>query len=191
MDVSPDISTDDPPGRWVTLAELAAARGIDVPSAQRLVRRRQWRRQPGNDGKIRVLVPPDELKPNPNVRPDDRTDVPPDRPSDTIADIRADIMEVAQPLRDAIAVLRVQLDEANTRTVRADVHAEQSEARAMRAEEAVAAERVRADVLRDRLESAQAELRRAQEGAEALRRAEAERRARGRLRRTWDGWRGR
>ena len=54
-----------------------------------------------------------------------------------------------------------------------DAYVRQAEARAMRAEEAVACERVRADALQSRLES---ELRRAQEAAEALRAAEAERR---------------
>ncbi len=41
----------------MTVAELARERGISAQSAARLVRRKRWRRIPGNDGDIRVLVP--------------------------------------------------------------------------------------------------------------------------------------
>jgi hypothetical protein len=39
----PPADTDD--GRWMTFAELAAARGISKASAIKLVRRHGWRRQ--------------------------------------------------------------------------------------------------------------------------------------------------
>ena len=61
-------ATDNPPivagddSRWMTFAELAKARGISRLSAERLVRRHKWRRQPGNDGRTRVLVPSGSLK---------------------------------------------------------------------------------------------------------------------------------
>jgi len=143
----------------MTLKELAASRRISVPSAARLMRRRKWRRQPGNDGHIRVWVPTGEQEPKADDRADIRPDVSADSSSDVIADIRADaladvhasIMEFVRPLQDAIAVLEVQLTEANTR--------------AARAEQAVTNERVRADVLRDRLETLQSELAAAQESA--------------------------
>ena len=54
----PDISLavgDD--ARRMTYAELAAVRGISVPSARRLVLRHRWPRQAGNDGIVRVTVP--------------------------------------------------------------------------------------------------------------------------------------
>ena len=198
MDVSADSPAD---GRWMTLKELADARRISVASAARLMRRRRWRRQPGNDGHIRVLVPAGEQEPKADDRPDRRPDVTTEGRPDVLADIRADVMEVIRPLQNAIAVLEAQLTEAN--------------ARAVRAEQAVAGERVRADVLRDKLESLQAELRKAEETAvrltdaeeaakraigeaeeaaqalDQIRRAEEARKARGRLRRAWDGWRGR
>ena len=44
--------------RRMTYAELAAVRGTSQASAQRLVRRKHWPRQVGNDGVVRVLVPP-------------------------------------------------------------------------------------------------------------------------------------
>jgi hypothetical protein len=43
--------------RWLSYAELAEARGIDLASAIRTVRNRRWPKQKGNDGKIRVAVP--------------------------------------------------------------------------------------------------------------------------------------
>jgi hypothetical protein len=44
----------------MTYAELAAVRGISRHAAETLVRRRKWLKQIGNDGVVRVLVPPDE-----------------------------------------------------------------------------------------------------------------------------------
>lgn len=48
--------------RWMTYAELAQARGIKEPAAVRLVQRRGWERQPGNDGAARIAVPVSELR---------------------------------------------------------------------------------------------------------------------------------
>ena len=63
-------------------------------------------------------------------------------------------------------------------------------ARAERAEASIAGERQRTDALRERLDLARAETQAAQNAAEELRQAEAGRKARGRMRRAWDGWRG-
>ena len=46
----------------MTYAELAMARGIKEPAAVRLVQRRRWERQLGNDGTVRVAVPTPELR---------------------------------------------------------------------------------------------------------------------------------
>jgi hypothetical protein len=46
----------------MTYTELAAVRGISALSAERLVRRRRWPRQAGNDGVVRVLVPLKEVR---------------------------------------------------------------------------------------------------------------------------------
>ena len=48
--------------RWMTYAELAQVRGIKEPAAVRLVQRRGWERQPGNDGSTRIAVPLVELR---------------------------------------------------------------------------------------------------------------------------------
>ena len=48
---------------WLTYAELAVARGVTKRTAIRMTQRHRWRRQPGNDGMIRVLVPPGDTVP--------------------------------------------------------------------------------------------------------------------------------
>ena len=53
--------------RWLSYGELGQARGISTASAIRLAFRRQWRRQDGNDGTVRVAVPVDEAKPQAEV----------------------------------------------------------------------------------------------------------------------------
>jgi hypothetical protein len=53
---------DDEDIRWLTFRELAAARGIEVASAIRIVRKKNWRRRMSNDAKtVRVAVPFDFL----------------------------------------------------------------------------------------------------------------------------------
>jgi hypothetical protein len=44
-------------GRWLSYSELAEIRGIGRESAVKLVQRERWRRMPGNDRTVRVLVP--------------------------------------------------------------------------------------------------------------------------------------
>jgi hypothetical protein len=174
-----DTSSD---GRWLTYDELAALRGIDRTSARRLTTRLKWPRRPGNDGTVRILVPVRHL------RPPRRTA---DTPASTAADIAtapavmpavtnqtpADLSAVIVPLKTAIDVLREQLAAANAGAGQALVLADQltgqlADAEA-RARDATEAARIATDALN------------------VARRAEEARKARGRLRRTWDGWRGR
>ena len=54
-------NTDD--GRWMSYDALAKLRDISRIGAVRLVQRKKWRRQAGNDGKALVLVPHDQLAP--------------------------------------------------------------------------------------------------------------------------------
>lgn len=78
------VDGDDAGGdvRSLSYDEIAEARGISRTSAIRLVQRKGWRRQPGNDGTVRVMVPPTELNANkadaPGKRPDDTPDDAPD-----------------------------------------------------------------------------------------------------------------
>ena len=226
--------TEAEDGTWVTKAELANVRGISVESAERLIRRQRWRRQPGNDGRVRVLVPPDWLRP----RTEDLADIPSDRPEDNPPDTSAyrATFETALAAIEAahageVAALRNQLDaadsarltaqaladqammqvaDATTRADRAEATVAAERARADQAEVALGAERARANTLRAkvevlqteaveaeaeanrlRTEAAEAETRTKSVAAEAetLRRAEAERRARGLVARLRAAWR--
>jgi hypothetical protein len=47
--------------RLLTYAELADTLGITAASAKRLAIRRRWPKQPGNDGRSRVVVPVERL----------------------------------------------------------------------------------------------------------------------------------
>ena len=154
-----DIQPDDrPDNRWVTFAELAACRGISKDGAHRLVRRKGWRRQSDNRGRVLVLVPIEELAPAEVGRPPNQSDNPPDNRSDNGA-IEA-MFQVALQAKDAAlmakdqeiaakdalaAELRVGLDQARTEASEArmevaalQIAAEQAEAAARAAEERVA-----------------------------------------------------
>jgi phage shock protein A len=132
-------------GRWMTYDELAAMRGIKRIGAVRLVQRYKWRRQAGNDGRARVLVPHDALQP---VRGTDAGTNAPIHVTPTSAGSAAGndagtMLEGAlAALEDAVAALREQLDVAN--------------ARAERAESAITTERAKSDALRQQLVRADA-----------------------------------
>jgi hypothetical protein len=143
-------------GRWLTYAELAEARGITRKAAARLTLRHKWRRQPANDGTVKVWVPDASMS---------HRQAGGQSPSQTP---RHD----AEPtlIAQAVAALETAVFSLTTR-------AEQAEARATAAEaRATAAEEGRQKAL-ERLQ--------AMEGMETARKAGS------RLRRAWDGWRGR
>src|SRR6516164_11446642 len=98
--------------RRMTYAEIAESRRISVSSAERLVRRRVWRRQVGNDGIVRVLVPLDDAanrrqRPESDVRTVVRTE-PDEIPQ--YPDVRGTI----RILEAAVRTLGEQLEFANT-----------------------------------------------------------------------------
>ena len=128
-------------GKWLTYAELADARGIDRQSARRMANRTHWRRQKDNHGVVRVYVPLAQAERQRRQR---------DISADTPAVMPADMSAVTRPLEAAIAILRKQLELANSR-------AEQAEA-------GRDAERSRADALRDRIKALQVQLATAEAG---------------------------
>ena len=191
-----DAGDDAGDGRWMTYGQLADARGISLRAAVRLTQRHHLRRQPGNDGKTLVLVPPDVVQP-PDSRATRRRANGVGGASDAGAvaggakeGLSADIMT----LREALVAVRQATDSeiATLRTAYDQALAQLTDAQAARdrAEAALAGERTRADALRDRLDAAQAELRQAQDAAEEARQAEAARRAQGLLARLRAAWRG-
>ncbi len=209
-----DVDDVTDTGRWLTYDELATLRGIKRIGAVRLVQRHKWRRQAGNDGLARVLVPHDALEP---VR---RTDAGISALTNAAhTDAGTSSGNVAGTSAGDIAIqLAGQLEQANARAdeanKRADVavaladrtlarlteveqRADADRLRAERMEQALAAERHRAaqsEVALDRLETELNAEKTAKATAEAdaaeLRQAEAARRGQGRWRRTWLAWRG-
>ena len=99
MDNWTDSPSGEAAGRWMTLAEIAALRGISKASASGLVRRHRWRRQPDNQGTVRALVPTDwQLKP----------------------DSPAEMSGAIEGLREAISAVRDQLERERSRADRAE-----------------------------------------------------------------------
>ena len=170
-DVAPDIAPDT---KWLTFNEIAENRSISVPSAMRLVRRRHWRRQRDNHGRVTVAVPVDELR-----APDEEPDA-----SQAISAIRAAYETTIETLRDHIAAKQQVIDVMGQQVETLKQAADISDATSVELREELA--EARAAVMRAELAHATA--------AEAL--AQAERRevarlARGRWARLRAAWRGR
>src|SRR4051812_17342595 len=72
--------------KLLTYPELAEALGITPASAKRLAQRRRWPKQPGNDGRARVIVPVERLE-RQHVVAGDVTD---DAGGDDAADVAGD-----------------------------------------------------------------------------------------------------
>jgi transposase-like protein len=172
--------------RGVIYSELAQIRGIGRESAVKLVQRERWRRQPGNDRSVRVLVPAEWQKPT--------------KIGEGIPEGFGEFASLVSGLHDTVAFVRERAEAADRRTDQAEARADQAEAtrlaaeaRADPADAALTGERTRADALRDRIEALQVQLADAQtattqanataqstvEAAELLRPANAERKARG------------
>jgi predicted RNase H-like nuclease (RuvC/YqgF family) len=126
-------SDGDGNGRWMTYGEIAASRGTSRIAAVRLTQRHKWRRQKGNDGFARVLVPPDMLRPE-RRNPDDE---------DSNIDGNSD--GDRSVLAGALAALEGALIEANKRADAAQVLAERTLAELTDANARADRERERAD----------------------------------------------
>ena len=177
-------------GVWMTYGELASARRIKRAAAVRLVQRRRWRRQVGNDKLTRVLVPRDMVKLADEASRPDGNDIADDIVGDNASDVTA--LQVAiDALRGAHAGEIATFREQHGRSVAVlESRLADAERRAERSDLALAGERARADSLRDRLEAAERGQREAEEAAQALREADTARRARGLLARLRAAWRG-
>jgi hypothetical protein len=207
----PVADTED--GRWLSYTELAAERGISRASAIRMVRRQRWRRQAGNDGEARVLVPADAL-PGDQAGGNDTGQTPGHALGDDTGQ-QSLMASALTALEDAVTALREQLTHANgradserQRADRLDLLIETERGRIVAVEAKAAAReaelRGRLDDLGAKLTDAQAELAAAQDKAGAssaevlmlarkvneAAEADAERRARGLLARLRAAWRG-
>jgi hypothetical protein len=158
----------DADGVWMSFAELGRARGISRASAARLVRRRKWRKRTDNHGVVHVFVP---------AGADEPADRQPGHPTEALGGHPTDVSHAISALETAVTTLREQL--------------ERSEQRADRAELATTELRDRLGLSQAALDQAQADARAARGEAEALRAAEAARKARGLLARLRAAVRGR
>jgi hypothetical protein len=149
---------------WVSKVDLAQARGISISSVEKLSRRRGWKKQPGNDGKTRVLVPRSVLGDSPADMSRDtlqRRPVtsPATVPVDVGADNRAINAAVEAAIDASVAAWRGRAEAAEARVAAADAVAatlgdalavirtdmERERARADKAEEQIIAADARAD----------------------------------------------
>lgn len=188
----PDACDDGSDGSWLTYAQLAATRGISRRAAVRMTQRQCLRRQPGNDGKVRVWVPADlaELSPRASQR-DDR--------DDDARDNNSLLASAVAALEDAVQVLREQLERAEAgrdgerqRAEAAERQAGQAEARADRAERRADRAEAREAELHGLLEQVQGEAREAHQRLQQLEAAGyAARRSASLLARLRDALRGR
>jgi hypothetical protein len=165
-DAATSVDRDPMDGVWLTKAQLAAVRRISVASADRLIRRQGWRKQPGNDGRARVFVPRTWVEPRaagpadaPVVDPADRmhehpvegtgsaTDI-----SRAISTLEAALASIERRAEAEAAALRQRADQAEKRANQAESQAEQADNRANRAEQAISIERNRADALQGQVQ---------------------------------------
>jgi hypothetical protein len=106
--------------RWMSYDELAAALSINRESARQLAIRKRWGRRKGNDGKARVGVPEDVLRPETGnaTRPDTGPNT-----SESTSDHTA----VVQVLTRHIERLEQELDTAREKAAESDALARQVE----------------------------------------------------------------
>ena len=104
-------SQDD--SRWLTYDEIATLKHIKRSGAIRWVQRHRWRRQTGNDGQVRALVPGDWLRPRQSrdSRDDSQNDTGHDSRHDVAHDNRHDTSHDSAALGEA----NRRADEANRR----------------------------------------------------------------------------
>jgi hypothetical protein len=125
-DMRDSVTDSDPDIRWMTYAEAARVLGVNPESVAKRMRRGNWARRLGNDGKPRVGVPvsvlpsvPVSFLPVPvPVSLDDRDNVP-----DIAADPEPYVPDIKHPSNakpDMVDPVRVLADRLETETERAN-----------------------------------------------------------------------
>jgi hypothetical protein len=191
---APDHDVSD--GTWMTYGDLANLRQIDRASAFKLALRHKWRRQKNNKGQVTVLVPSDQL-PGQDRSQDAAHDL-----SRHTAAFETALAAIEAAHARELATLREQIAGAEQARIAMQAMVEQFAGQLRDADEVMKAERSRSvaeiaamqhglDAARVEAQEAVQAAQEAQDAVEALRRATEVRKARGRLRRAWDGWRGR
>lgn len=150
VSIPPSKGAEETSLRVMTYDEIASTWGLKPESARQLVRRKGWRRLPGNDGRTRIEVPtyhverPDVMSSEEEVdTPQQAAVTPSEGPSEGgltdavltalnrhIERIEAEIVDLKgvnvglaaerDQARDAVADLRVQVAEAEARAIAAE-----------------------------------------------------------------------
>ena len=181
-----DRQADNDAGRWMSYAQLAEIRGISKKAAQRLTLRHQWRRQPANDGGVLIWVPDDAtIRGRQTGRQNGVSDGP-----DVVALLEDANRRADEAHKRADAALALA-DRLGAQLADAGGRADRAEARVAELQRDLDAARVIAGAAQHDAQAARAEAQKAQDAAEELRKEKEARKARGPLRRAWDGWRGR
>jgi hypothetical protein len=187
----------DDPARWMTFAELATIRGTSKRAAITLIRRHGWRRQRDNQNRVIALVPLTWAVTEPAGQAHGEAH----RETHTAPHNEPTGQAHAAAFETALAAIREAKD-SEIATLHGVIEGLRSsisraEDRAARAEVAAGGERAKADALRDdlslvraALDQTQAEARDALRRAEAVERADADRKARGLVARLRAAWRG-
>jgi hypothetical protein len=162
---------DDAEGHWLSYAELAELRGITRKAAIRLTQRHHWRRQPGNDGATKVLVPAGAMASREERRQTPRHDDPP-----------------TSFQTEALAVLETAVTTLTEQLAKAEGRLSQAEERAANLETANRSQAAALEDARERADRAYAEATEARQQAEALEAEERARQARGRWARLRAAW---
>jgi len=151
---------------WMTKEELAAAHRISIGSANRLISHRRWKRQSGDDGRTRILVPRRWAKGRPSMDTA-ATDAPMKANSEvsTACDRGAGIVHV---LREEVVSLRVELETEKSARRKAELERDQARLAQKTAEHALSETRQQAE---QAIQTAEA-LRKAKESRAAEDRAE-------------------
>jgi hypothetical protein len=100
--------------RWLSYDELAAVLGIHRESARQLAIRKRWGRRKGNDGRARVGVPEDALRPEP--RPATRPETGPS-PAESTSDHTSPIQVLTrhiERLEQELGMVREKAAERDT-----------------------------------------------------------------------------
>jgi hypothetical protein len=207
------VRTPDAEGIRMTYAEIAERLHVSGEAARQVVRRRGWRRiVPNRPGATTiVIVPVDELA-GMHGRDTRTPDIGDTRPPDDPSAFETALTAIEAAHASEVAALRAQVDTSEQARIAAEQQLRSALELADRSMAQLADTSLRADRDEALIRNLEADLRakdgtiaegetRAREAEQAvrialgtvetLRKADEARKARGRIRRAWDGWRGR
>jgi len=117
---------------WLTYDQIAALRGTAKIGAIRWVQRHKLRRQPGNDGLVRILVTPDILAQSGSRRsaPDSAQNSPQNSAQNGAAAFETALTAIREAHAGELTALREQLQEQRSRADKAEAEVQTARAEA-------------------------------------------------------------